>query len=39
MVEHQKNLPKGLSHKFLGAYVGPFKVLEKIPDTYKLELL
>jgi len=32
-------LPEGLSHKFLGAYVGPFKVLEnKFPDTYKLEL-
>jgi hypothetical protein len=23
-------LPKGLSHKFLGPYAGPFKVLEKI---------
>jgi hypothetical protein len=33
-------LPKGLSHKFLGPYAGPFKVLEKkFPDTYKLELL
>ncbi len=33
-------LPKGLSHKFLGPYAGPFKVLEKkILDTYKLELL
>jgi len=33
-------LPEGLSHKFLGPYVGPFKVLEKkFPDTYKLELL
>jgi hypothetical protein len=33
-------LPKGLSHKFLGPYVGPFKVLEKnIPNIYKLELL
>jgi len=32
-------LPKGLSHKFLGPYVGPFKVLEKkFLDTYKLEL-
>ncbi len=32
-------LPKGLSHKFLGPYVGPFKVLEhKLFDTYKLEL-
>ncbi len=32
-------LPKGLSHKFLGPYMGPFKVLEKkFPDTYKLEL-
>jgi hypothetical protein len=33
-------LPKGLSHKFLGPYVGPFKVLEhKFFDTYKLKLL
>jgi hypothetical protein len=33
-------LPKGLSHKFLGPYAGPFKVLEKkLSDTYKLELL
>jgi FKBP-type peptidyl-prolyl cis-trans isomerase (trigger factor) len=33
-------LPKGLSHKLLGPYAGPFKVLEKkFPDTYKLELL
>jgi hypothetical protein len=33
-------LPEGLSHKFLGPYVGPFKVLEKkLSDTYKLELL
>ncbi len=33
-------LPKGLSHKFLGPYAGPFKVLEKkFLDTYKLELL
>jgi hypothetical protein len=32
-------LPEGLSHKFLGPYVGPFKVLEKkFFDTYKLEL-
>jgi hypothetical protein len=32
-------LPKGLSHKFLGSYVGPFKMLEKkFPDAYKLEL-
>jgi hypothetical protein len=32
-------LPKGLSHKFLGPYVGPFNVLEKkLSDTYKLEL-
>jgi hypothetical protein len=32
-------LPEGLSHKFLGPYVGPFKVLEKkLFDTYKLEL-
>jgi hypothetical protein len=28
-----------LSHKFLGPYAGPFKVLEKkFPDIYKLEL-
>jgi hypothetical protein len=33
-------LLEGLSHKFLGPYAGPFKVLEKkFPDTYKLELL
>jgi len=33
-------LSEGLSHKFLGPYVGPFKVLEKkFPDTYKLGLL
>ncbi len=33
-------LPEGLSHKFLGPYAGPFKVLEKkLSDTYKLELL
>jgi hypothetical protein len=32
-------LLEGLSHKFLGPYAGPFKVLEKkFPDTYKLEL-
>jgi len=32
-------LPKGLSHKFLGPYAGPFKVLEKkLSDTYKLKL-
>jgi hypothetical protein len=32
-------LPKGLSHEFLGSYVGPFKMLEKkFPDAYKLEL-
>jgi len=32
-------LPEGLSHKFLGPYAGPFKVLEKkFSDTYKLEL-
>jgi hypothetical protein len=32
-------LPKGFSHKFLGPYAGPFKMLEKkFPDTYKLEL-
>ncbi len=30
--------PEGLSHKFLGPYAGPFKVLEnKFPDIYKLE--
>jgi hypothetical protein len=33
-------LPEGLSHKFLGPYASPFKVLEKkLFDTYKLELL
>ncbi len=33
-------LPEGLSHKLLGPYAGPFKVLEKkFFDTYKLELL
>jgi len=32
-------LPEGLSHKFMGPYAGPFKVLEKkFSDTYKLEL-
>ncbi len=32
-------LLEGLSHKFLGSYAGPFKVLEKkLSDTYKLEL-
>jgi len=32
-------LPKGLSHKFLGPYADPFKVLEKkLSDTYKLKL-
>jgi hypothetical protein len=32
-------LPEGLSHKFLGPYAGPFKVLEKkFPHTYKLKL-
>jgi hypothetical protein len=32
-------LPEGLSHKLLGPYAGPFKVLEKkFPNTYKLEL-
>ncbi len=32
-------LPKGLSHKFLGPYAGPFKMLEKkLSNTYKLEL-
>jgi len=32
-------LPEGISHKFLGPYAGPFKVLEKkLSDTYKLEL-
>jgi hypothetical protein len=32
-------LPRGLSHKFLGPYAGPFKMLEKkLSDTYKLEL-
>jgi len=30
-------LPEGLSHKFLGPYASPFKVLEKkLSDTYKL---
>ncbi len=32
-------LSEGLSHKFLGPYASPFKVLEKkLSDTYKLEL-
>jgi len=32
-------LPEGLSHKFLGPYASPFKVLEKkFFDTYKLKL-
>jgi hypothetical protein len=32
-------LPEGLSHKFLGPYAGPFKVLEnKLSNIYKLEL-
>jgi hypothetical protein len=32
-------LPEDLSHKFLGPYAGPFKMLEnKLSDTYKLEL-
>jgi hypothetical protein len=32
-------LPEGLSHKFLGPYTSPFKVLEKkLSNTYKLEL-
>jgi hypothetical protein len=32
-------LPEGFSHKFLGPYASPFKVLEKkIPDVYKLKL-
>jgi len=32
-------LPKGLSHKFLGPYASPFKVLEKkLFNIYKLEL-
>jgi hypothetical protein len=31
--------PKGLSHKFMGPYAGPFKVLgKKLSDIYKLEL-
>ncbi len=33
-------LLEGLSHKFLGPYASPFKVLEKkLSNTYKLELL
>ncbi len=32
-------LPEGLSHKFLGPYAGPFKMLEKkLSNTYKLDL-
>jgi hypothetical protein len=32
-------LPKGLNHKFLGPYAGPFKVLEKkFFEIYKLKL-
>jgi len=32
-------LLKGLSHKFLGPYAGPFKVLEKkLSDIYNLEV-
>jgi hypothetical protein len=32
-------LPESLSHKFLGPYAGPFKVLDKkLSDTSKLEL-
>jgi hypothetical protein len=32
-------LPEGLSHKFLGPYVGPFKVLKKkFPAFKKLKL-
>ncbi len=32
-------LPKGLSHKFLGPYASPFRMLEKkFLDTYKLKL-
>jgi hypothetical protein len=33
-------LLEGLSHKFLGPYASPFKMLEKkLSDTYKLDLL
>ncbi len=33
-------LPEGLSHKFMGPYASPFKVLEKkFSDTHKLDLL
>jgi hypothetical protein len=33
-------LQEGLNHKFLGPYVGPFKMLEKkLSDIYKLKLL
>jgi hypothetical protein len=32
-------LPEGLSHKFLGPYASPFKMLEKkFPDSYKLKI-
>ncbi len=32
-------LLKGLSHKFLGLYASPFKMLEnQFPDIYKLEI-
>jgi hypothetical protein len=32
-------LPKGLSHKLMGPYAGPFKVLEKkLSETYKLKI-
>ncbi len=32
-------MPEGSSHKLLGLYVGPFKMLEKkLSDTYKLKL-
>ncbi len=41
MVKHKKIWsPKSLSHKFLGPYAGPFKVLvKKFPNIYKLKLL
>jgi hypothetical protein len=41
VVEHQElSVAEGLSHKFLGPYVSPFKVLEKkLSNIYKLELL
>jgi hypothetical protein len=41
LVNPQVGSPRdqGARHKFLGSYVGPFKVLEKkLSDTYKLEL-